>query len=132
MNTQVKSLETVIKKVEAFKKQKADLETKIKTIKKLDAGRTGPVFIMEEFSEILPEKLWITTFKEEGKKLSLQGFGSDGPSVERFVDQLRESSYFTSVVLESVSQTPSPNGDKKNLMQKFEITTAVNYTPGKV
>jgi len=131
LNTQIKSLESVIKKVEAFKKQKTDLEQKIKTIKKLDAQRTGPVFIMEEFSEIMPEKLWVTTFKEEGKSLSLEGFGADGPTIERFVDQLRESSYFNAVTLESVTQSTSPD-EKKSTMEKFVIKTDVNYTPGNV
>src|SRR5690606_17162656 len=43
LNTQIASLQTVIKKVEDFKKQKAELERKINTIKQLNAGRTGPV-----------------------------------------------------------------------------------------
>lgn len=128
LNTQIKSLDSVIKKVENFKKQKADLEKKIKTIKQLNAQRTGPVNFMEEFSKILPEKLWITTFKEEGRSLALEGIAIDGPTIELFVDELRESKFFTTVTLESVSQ--DFNDGKET--QKFIIKCGVTYTPGGV
>ncbi|MCB0271598.1 MAG: PilN domain-containing protein [Bdellovibrionales bacterium] len=128
LNTQIKSLESVIKKVEDFKKQKADLERKIKTIEQLNAQRTGPVYFMEEFSQILPEKLWVTSFKEEGKNLSLDGLAVDGPTVEEFVDELRASKFFPTVTLESVVM--QNEGEKE--LQKFVIKCSVNYTPGGV
>ncbi|MCB1198115.1 MAG: PilN domain-containing protein [Deltaproteobacteria bacterium] len=128
LNTQIKSLDSVIKKVDDFKKQKADLEKKIKTIKQLNAQRTGPVNFMEEFAIILPEKLWINTFKEEGRNLSLDGIAVDGPTVELFVDELRDSGFFTTVTLESVTQESS-NGVN---LQKFVIKCGVTYTPGAV
>jgi type IV pilus assembly protein PilN len=125
LNTKIKALDSVITKVEGFKKQKAELERKISTIEQLNRQRTGPVFFMEEFSELLPDKVWVLSFKETGKKLSIDGFAMDGPTLEEFVDLLIESPYFTNVVLEKVDQ--SIEGQKE--LQKFSITSNVNYTP---
>lgn len=126
LNTQIKSLESVIQKVENFKKQKADLERKIGTIQQLNDQRTGPVNFMEEFSVILPEKMWISSFREEGKNLSLEGLAVDGPTVEEFVDELRASRFFTTVTLESVNKQVLEGRD----YEKFVIKCGVTYTPG--
>lgn len=125
LNAQLNKLKSVLDKVEEYKKEKQDLESKIAAIKQLNDQRTGPVKFLAEFSEILPERAWITSFKENEKQLSLDGVALDGPTVTTFVDNLRGSKFFSNIELLRVEQSSSNN----QAQQKFFITCTVNYTP---
>jgi len=125
LNSQIAQLQTVIAKVSDYKKRRRDLETKINTIKDLNAKRTGPVKMLDEFTTILPRKAWVSTFREVGKQLTLEGLATDGPTVADFIDNLRASKYFYNVQLIQVQQEDS--GGKK--LQRFNINCLVNYIP---
>ncbi len=125
LNAQIKQLNTIIKQVENFKNKKRDLNRKIDTIKKLNAQRSGPVKLLEDFTYVVPRRAWVTVFRENGKQLTLEGMAMDGPTVADFVDNLRSSKFFHSVQLIQVTQTGQ--GPQKNY--KFNINLRVNYTP---
>ncbi|MEZ4846584.1 MAG: hypothetical protein R2877_06490 [Bdellovibrionota bacterium] len=71
LNAKLNKLKSVIEKVDEYKREKQDLESKINAIKQLNSQRTGPVRFLEEFSNVLPERAWITTFKESEKALKV-------------------------------------------------------------
>lgn len=125
LNAQIKQLDTVIKQVENFKTKKRDLNRKIDTIKKLNDQRSGPVKLLEDFTYVVPRRAWVTTFRENGKQLTLEGTALDGPTVADFVDNLRSSKFFHSVQLIQVTQK---SGGAQKLFQ-FSINLRVNYTP---
>ncbi len=126
LNAKLNKLKSVIDKVEEYKREKQDLESKISAIKQLNDQRTGPVKFLEEFSTIVPERAWITTFKETEKQLTLEGVAMDGPTVTTLVDNLRASKYFSNIELLRVEQST----EKTQSRQKFFINCTVNYTPG--
>lgn len=125
LNAQIKQLDTVIKQVENFKNKKRDLNRKIDTIKKLNDQRSGPVKMLEDFTYVVPRRAWITTFRESGKQLTLEGVALDGPTVSDFVDNLRASKFFHSVQLIQVTQREA--GAQKEF--RFNINVRVEYTP---
>lgn len=125
LNAKINQLQSVIAEVESYKRKRRDLEAKINTIKDLNAKRSGPVKLMEEFGFVLPRKAWITTFREVGKQLTLEGSAMDGPTVADFIDNLRSSKFFYNVQLIQVQQT-SHNG---RTVQKFSVTCIANYNP---
>jgi len=125
LNAKLSKLKSVIEKVEEYKKEKQDLESKINAIKQLNDQRTGPVKFLAEFANILPERAWITSFKEVEKTVNLEGVAADGPTVTTFVDNLRGSKFFSNIDLLRVEQT----SDKGQNRQRFFINLTVNYTP---
>lgn len=125
LNAQINQLQSIIRQVEDYKKKRRDLETKINTIKDLNAKRSGPVKLLEEFTLVLPRKAWISKFRENNKQLSLEGTALDGPTVADFVDALRSSKFFYNVQLIQVQQ--KSKGGKKE--QSFNINCLVNYIP---
>lgn len=126
LNDKIERLKSVIAEVEQFKEKRRDLESKIQTIKDLNSQRSGPVKLMEEFTYVLPNKVWITGYKETNKQLVLEGFSVDGPSVSDFVDNLRNSKFFFNIQLQYVQQGNSA-GQKAN---QFTINCQVNYLAG--
>lgn len=125
LNAKLNKLKSVIDKVEEYKKEKQDLESKINAIKQLNDQRSGPVKFLAEFAAIVPERAWITSFKESEKSMQLEGIAADGPTVTTFVDNLRGSKFFSNVDLLRVEQVT----EKGQNRQKFYINCSVTYTP---
>src|SRR5262249_42480601 len=126
LNAKIGQLKSVIEKVDAYKAEKGELESKIAAIKQLNDQRSGPVKFMAEFAKIIPERAWITMFRETDKAVTLEGVAADGPTVAEFVDNLRASKFFSNVDLLRVEQV----SEKGQNRQKFYINCNANYTPG--
>ena len=114
-----------IGQVKDFEKKKADLEKKLAILEKLKAGKTGPVHLLDELSTSLPDKLWLTKFKEKGGQINLSGVADSENSVAVFMRNLDASPYYKNVELAVTEQTKA--GDRK--MQKFTLNCSVETPP---
>jgi type IV pilus assembly protein PilN len=116
------------------KEQRQDLLKQQKTIQALQAGRTGPLYLMREMSEILsPSKgpsfdrasyedrlrrdpnigfsaswdtrrLWLDTFEEAQGKVRIKGSAKTNEDVAEFLKRLQLSIFFADVTPESTTQ----------------------------
>lgn len=109
--------------VDKYKQKLQTLRDQLKVIESLQAGRSGPVKVLDELTEITPRRLWITNLKESNQKLNLQGVGEDGPTIADFLENLKQSKYFSNVELQNL-QLQEQNGVK---LQKFTINLNVKY-----
>jgi type IV pilus assembly protein PilN len=120
---ELNELKAKVGEVEKYKKQAQVLEEQLGIIRALEKGRSGPVKMMDELTDLTPRKLWITTFKESGKKVTIDGIAESGPLIADFLDNLKSSKYFTGPQL-SVVQAQEQEGLK---LHKFTITLSVKY-----
>ena len=65
--TAIKSLQAQVGAVDHYKEKAKSLESQISVIRNLEKGRTGPVRLMDELTEIVPRRFWVTNFKEANK-----------------------------------------------------------------
>ena len=87
-------------KIVALKKTIADVEVKLKTIKRLEKGKTGPVKLLDDIVMSVPEdKLWLTTLKEQKGTLILNGTAMDNETVADFMNKLQNTKSINSVQL---------------------------------
>ena len=87
-------------KIVALKKTIADVEVKLKTIKRLEKGKTGPVKLLDDIAMSVPEdKLWLTTLKEQKGTLILNGTAMDNETVADFMNKLQNTKSINSVQL---------------------------------
>lgn len=114
---------------ENVKKELAEYQAREDAISKLQAGRTGPTAMMVELSRILtprklptmdadaleklrrenpgavpsekwdPHRLWLTSFREVDRNVSISGFGKTNDDVAEFLRRLTVSKFFTEVKL---------------------------------
>lgn len=96
---EIKKLTAEAGEIEKFKKQKQELERKLGIIKDLNTKKSGPVEVLDQLSLIIPEKAWITSVKNTGSSLSLDGVAVDNPTIATFMKKLQASRYFDNVVL---------------------------------
>jgi len=120
---QIDELRAQVGEVEKYKKQVQSLEDQLGVIRALERGRTGPVRVMDEMSEIVPRKLWLTNFREAQKKVTIEGLAESGMVIADFLDSIKGSRFFQNATLIVVNSSEQDG----NQLQKFTITANVKY-----
>ena len=90
-NAKIKQLAPIIKKIEEYKKQKAEISKKIAVIIDLDRYRLAPVVVLSDLNQLKPEKLWFTGIKENSRHLSISGVAVDNETIVSFLNNLKRS-----------------------------------------
>lgn len=118
----INELKAKVGEVEKFKQKAKTLKQQLDVITSLEKGRTGPVRVLDELTDLVPKKLWITSFDEKGGAVKIEGFATDGTIVADFLENIKKANFFKNAVLERV--TSASGGDDN---QKFTINLKVSY-----
>lgn len=119
---ETRRLHSVIVQVQQFEQRKAQLQQRVTLIEQLRKEQIGPVHMLDQISQSLPDTMWLTEMKQtgapgevliEGRSLSLTGLSD-------FVANLERSGYFQRSV-EIVNTTTELASDKQPEMVKFQI-----------
>ncbi|RMH16589.1 MAG: hypothetical protein D6696_17780 [Acidobacteria bacterium] len=87
---EVRELQKILDKVEQFKADKADLETKIAVIQDLKRKQKGPVQVMDRISRALPDLLWLESMQLQGQTVTLRGQALNTNAVAAFIANLNK------------------------------------------
>ena len=122
-----RALKAKLGEVANFDKKNAELVKKLDVLNSLQAGRTGPVRLLDELITALPEKVWLTQFTEKDGSINLDGIGDSENTVAKFMNNLDKSPNYKSVEL-NVTQQSEVGGIK---MQKFTLSCQAETPPSK-
>jgi len=120
---EIRQLEASVGEVEKFKQQARTLEEQLSVIRSLEKGRSGPIKMMDELTEIVPRRLWITAFREAGKRVTVDGLAESGMVIADFLDNLKSSRFFQNPSLVVVNAAEQDGVS----LQRFSITLNVKY-----
>lgn len=101
---EISQLMKTIGEVNQFKKRQQELRAKLDVLAKLQEARSGPVFLLDELYRAMPDKLWITSFKESNGSAVISGVGVNEETVALFMRNLESSEYYSDVVLKVAQQ----------------------------
>jgi len=108
-------------KIGKLKKTIAEVEVKLKTIKGLEKGKTGPVKLLDDIATSVPkDKLWLTTLREEKGVLTLIGTAMDNETVADFMNRLESTVSLKSVQLVRTKQKKMK--ELKLSLKDFELS----------
>lgn len=97
--TELKKLEEVQKEVKRFQTEQQEIEQKLAIIAQIEAARTGPVKLMDELAQRIPQRVWLTEMKASGGLLELHGHSLDAEIVADFAAALEDSPMLSGVDL---------------------------------
>ncbi|APG28921.1 hypothetical protein A7E78_14460 [Syntrophotalea acetylenivorans] len=115
---EINRLKKTLGEVAHFKELQKEFQGKLDVLAALKEKKTGPVHLLDELSRVLPDKLWLSSFKESKGAISIKGVGLNEATVARFMRDLETSPYYRQVVLKVTEQTKQ--GGMK--LQKFEVS----------
>jgi type IV pilus assembly protein PilN len=97
--SEIARLEKVIKEVKDYEKRQKDLRAKLDVLEKLKSSRGGPLYLLDELYSAMPEKVWLTSFKEGKGRAQIRGIGANEEDVATFMRNLEQSDLYEGVEL---------------------------------
>jgi type IV pilus assembly protein PilN len=94
-----------IKLVEQLEARREALRHKINVINDLKQKQQGPVRIMDEVSQALPELVWLTRMTLKGSSVVLSGTAMDENAVANYITNINASPYFEEPILKNLSRS---------------------------
>lgn len=119
---EINRLKSVIAEVNKFKKKSKVLETKLSVIRKLNAGRMDHVYFMDELSNMIPEKLWLSKLSEESWMLKMDGTAFSGDIIANFMTNMETSRMFNNIQLKVVKKAKKSGLDLQNFSIEARFT----------
>jgi Tfp pilus assembly protein PilN len=117
-------LESIIKEVEGYQRQKDSLQRRIDLINQLKQNQKGPVKIMDRISQDLPDLVWLDKMTMSGGLITIAGRGLNPNAIANFVENVKNDPLFEEPDLSAMTQisvTP--------LVYGFEMNFHFTYTP---
>lgn len=155
LEADIAKLKSEIGDYDLIKAQREELIKQRDAIKKLQANRSGPVWMMREFSDILtpgkgptinkeayeeqlkrdlsagfnpnwdPRRVWLLDYAELAQSVTLKGAAKSDEDVAEFLKRMKQSVFFTDVYW----QQTQPQFDQKTNVTyvTFDVTCKVKY-----
>jgi type IV pilus assembly protein PilN len=151
----IAQLKAEIGDYDLVKHQRDELIRQRDAIKRLEANRSGPVYLMRELSDILtkgkgptfnkeqyeeslkrdpnagfnpnwdPKRLWLLSYEEHAQQVKIRGAAKSSEDVAEFLKRLKISAFFSDVYWH---QTQPQFDAKLNVAYvTFDVTCKVNY-----
>jgi type IV pilus assembly protein PilN len=155
MQQDIERLKAELGDYDKVKAQREELLKQRKSIEALEAGRTGPVYLLRELSEILTpgkgptfdrvayeealrrdpnvgfnaswdtRRAWLEAYEEEDHKVRIRGVAKSHDDAAEFMKRLNSSVFFSNVRLESTQQQTVAGGSVRHIT--FNLNAEVTY-----
>ena len=125
---EIQRLQAELEQVRLFDERRAQLELRIALIAELQRGQVGPVQMLDQVSQNLPDSIWLTEMRQEGNVLVILGRAMTLNALSDFVANLERSGYFIPPVDLIDSQLQD---DGQGQVVRFEVR-AQFFVPGAV
>jgi type IV pilus assembly protein PilN len=106
VETEIASLETIVKEVEVFEARKDQLQRQIEVVTNLKKNQRRPALLMDALSRSLPDQVWLMQVQERGADMQITGKSLNGNvGIAAFMENLGRSPWFgTAELVESKSE----------------------------
>lgn len=104
-------LSVILKQVAEFEARRDRLQQREALVEELRKGQSAPVHMVDQVSRALPDMLWLTSMKQEGYDVTMEGRCLSLTALSDFVGNLESSRYFRkSVEILDSEVEPGENG----------------------
>jgi type IV pilus assembly protein PilN len=130
LNKELATYKRTLAKIKKLEKKVKEINAKLEVIKKLERGKTGPVFLLDEIAMAVPkDKLWLSSLSERRGTLSLNGTAMDNETVALFMNNLEASDHIGTVDLINVRLRDLPSYKLK--VSDFNLSCKIIEKPKK-
>lgn len=121
LQTQISQVDTKIKEIEELDRQKSRLLARKEVIEQLQANRSQMVHLFDSLVRTIPDGVVLTSIKQEGEKLTLEGRSQSNARVSTYMRNLEGSGWMTTPELSIIEAT----GTVKGLPYAFSLTVTL-------
>jgi type IV pilus assembly protein PilN len=95
----LRSLQAKLIEVQNYEKDNREVREKTQIIEQLKKKQIVPLRILDETSEMLPKGVWLTSLTDTLGSVSIEGYAFTNSDLVTYVQNLKNSKYFTNVTL---------------------------------
>ena len=101
LQTELKNLEAIIKQDQVYEARKVALENRIRVIEDLRKNQLSPVVVLDALAEAIDrtQYVWLSTMSQNNATFSMAGTGSSVLALTDFVGNLKATGYFRNINL---------------------------------
>lgn len=119
LKQQIAEADQKIKEIQDLEKTKANLLARMRVIEELQASRTATVHFFDEIVNTLPDGVSITSLKQQGASVTIDGIAESNGRVSTYMKNLEASQWFADPKLVVIKTT------EKDKQRKSEFTLQV-------
>jgi Tfp pilus assembly protein PilN len=87
LNAEIKKRRPEVEAVEKLQKQREELGKEIFELQKIRSDETSKIEILKELTQILPDTVWIWSFRYNGKEVEINGFADSASDLIPLLDK---------------------------------------------
>ncbi len=130
LQADLERLKKVVEEVNAFEKQQKLLQARVETIQRLRRNQTGPVRVLDQLSQGLPEQVWLEGIEDRAGVYQATGFALTNFAVADLLKTLQHSKEFTRVDLISSEMMRVEEQAVKKFIIQFQRAGEASETAG--
>lgn len=127
LTDQITLLDAKIKEIQLLDQEKDKLLRRKEVIEQLQANRSQMVHLFDELVRTIPEGVRLTSIKQDGDKLTLEGQSQSNARVSAYMRNIEASGWMTNPDLSVIEA----KGDDKTLPYAFSLTLTLTK-PGQL
>jgi len=123
LNVQIKEVANLRQEIDA-------LRARQRAVEDLQADRNLPVYLMDELTKQTPEGIYLRGFKQEDRKVNIQGWAASNERVSEFLRNLQNNSRYLErpELIEIKIAAQSPQGVQRRMFD-FSLNFFLKPTP---
>ncbi|HNP37370.1 MAG TPA: PilN domain-containing protein [Woeseiaceae bacterium] len=107
LKAEIAELEKSIKEIDGLERQKERLLARMEIIDQLQKSRPEIVHLFDEMARELPDGVYLTSLKQNGSRVEVQGVAQSSTRVSALMRRVDESEWLASPEVEKVETTTS-------------------------
>jgi len=125
-----RKLDVQIKEVANLRQEIDALRARQRAVEDLQADRNLPVYLMDELAKQTPEGIYLRGFKQEDRKVNIQGWAASNERVSEFLRNLQSNSKYLErpELIEIKIAAQTPQGVQRRLFD-FSLNFFLKPTP---
>lgn len=121
LTTELTALKVQVKEVENFEENKIRVKKKIQIIEQLRKNQSIPVYLLDEISKRLPDRVWLVSLAEKSGTVDLSGKATTNSEIVDFINNLKRASAFQDVEILESRQNKEENTTVYSFRLKWSI-----------
>lgn len=126
LQTEIKKLDKKIAEIRDLEREKENLLARMRIVEALQTSRPAIVHLFDEVVASLPEGVYLTSLKQNGRRISLTGYAQSNARVSSFMRKLEKSKWMRNPDLKEI------RAEKKGADRLSKFSLVVAQTKPKV
>ena len=124
LRAEIKAVDRQIEQINDLESQKQRFISRMQVIEKLQRSRSEVVHLFDEVAKTVPDGTYLTSFKQDGKRLKFEGVAQSSTRVSTFMRNISASQWMKDPELEVVESKPGNSIGNSFVLDASQVVTS--------